>query len=131
MADEVNIWPQFGATSVTDGGATETAVLTTGGINTTPSQPRVLITGIVALTPGTAATAVVVKVRRGAGATGTEVGTLTSQVGTAGAPRVIPYHVEDVPGEVAGQQYSITVTETSASADGTVSVVTCSITTHG
>ena len=130
MADEVNVWPEFSATAVTDGGAVETVVLTTGGIDTTPNQSRVLITGIIAITPGTAATAVVVKVRRGSATTGTEVGTVTSQTGAGGAPRVIPYHVEDAPGEVAGEQYVVTVTETGATANGTVSVATCSITTH-
>ncbi len=131
MTAEVNVWPQYSATAVSDGGAVETAIITTGGIDTTPNQQRVLITGIVALTPGTAATDVVIKVRRGTGVTGVEVGTLTTQVGTAGAPRVIPYHVEDVPGEVAGEVYSVTVAETAATANGTVSVVTCSVTTHG
>lgn len=130
MPDEVSVWPEFSATAVTDGGAVETVVLTTGGIDTTPNQRRVLITGIVAITPGTAATAIVVKVRRGTTTGGTEVGTVESQTGAAGAPRVIPYHVEDSPGEVAGQQYVVTVTETSATADGTVSVVTCSVTSH-
>ena len=130
MGSEVNVWPQYSATAVSDGGATETAILTTGGIDTTPNQGRVLITGIVAITPGTAATDVVIKVRRGTTTAGPQVGTLTSQVGAAGAPRVVPYHVEDNPGEVAGQEYTVTVAETSATSDGTVSVVTCSITTH-
>ena len=130
MSGEVNVWSESRATGVTDGGAVETAVLTTGGIDTTTNESKVLITGIVALTPGTAATAVIIKVRRGTTVAGVEVGTLTSQVGTAGAPRVVPYHVEDVPGEVAGQQYVVTVTETSATANGTVSTVTCTITTH-
>ena len=130
MADEVNVWPESSATAVTDGGAVETVVLTMAGIDTTPNQSRVLITGIVAITPGTAATAVVVKVRRGTTTAGAEIGTVESQTGAGGAPRVIPYHVEDVPGEVAGQEYVVTVTETSATADGTVSVVTSSVTTH-
>ena len=131
MADEINVWPQYSATAVSDGGATETAILTTGGIDTTPQQERVLITGIVSVTPGTAATAIVVKVRRGSGVSGAEVGSTETQTGAAGTSQVVSFHVEDNPGEVEGEQYTITVTETSATAPGTVSVVTCSITTHG
>lgn len=131
MPENVNVFPVASATNVTDGGATETVVLTVPNIDTTNNQGRVLITGIIAITPGTSATAITVKIRRGTTTAGVEVGTADSQTGSATAPRIIPFHVEDQPGEVAGQSYVITVTETSATADGTVSVVTASVVTHG
>ena len=108
------------ATAVTDGGATETVVLTSAGVSTPGPNATVELHGVVNITTGTGGTAVVVNVRRGATASGTEVGTATTDTSTAGDKYTIPFSIEDTPGDVAGLVYSVTVTETGASADGTV-----------
>ena len=108
------------ATSVTDGGATETVVLTIGGVETNDVQRTVYVHGSLVIDPGTAATAVVVKVRRGTTTAGTEVGSTETQTGAAGNKRVIPFDASDTPGEVSGQSYVVTIVETAATADGTV-----------
>lgn len=108
------------ATAVTDGGATEKVILASSAVSTNYGDSKVTLHGVVNLTPGTAATNVVLRVRRGSGTGGTEVGTATTDTATAGDDYTIPFSVVDQPGEVAGQVYSVTVTETTASADGTV-----------
>ena len=130
MADSVSVWPESSVIGVADGGAVETAVLTSVGIFTTAQQPKVLITGMINVVAGTAATQLITKVRRGNSVSGPEIGTLLTDTVVDGDSYVLPLHVEDVPGESAGLQYTLTVTETSATADGSVSVATMSITTH-
>lgn len=108
------------ATAVSDGGATEKVVLTSSPVNTSDLNRQVTLHGVLNITPGTASTNVVVRVRRGSGTSGTEVGSATTDTTTAGDDYTVPFSVSDIPGEVAGLVYSVTVTETSATADGTV-----------
>ena len=123
MSSPISITPPASAATVTDGGATETVVLTIDGVNTTDVQRQVYIHGSLVIDPGTAATAVVVKVRRGTTVAGVEVGSTETQTAAAGLKRVIPFDAEDIPGEVANESYVVTVTETSATADGTLDSV--------
>lgn len=112
--------PTTAATAVTDGGATETVVLTSAAVSTPGSNASVSLHGVVNITVGTAGVAVVVRVRRGTTAAGTLVGTATTDTAVAASKYTIPFDVIDTPGDVAGQSYVVTVTETSASASGTV-----------
>ena len=123
MSSPISITPPASAATVTDGGAAETVVLTIDGVNTTDVQRQVYIHGSLVIDPGTAATAVVVKVRRGTTVAGVEVGSTETQTAAAGLKRVIPFDATDIPGEVADESYVVTVTETSATADGTLDSV--------
>ena len=112
--------PSVTATAVTDGGATEKVVATLANVSTPGPEAEVNLFGHVNITTGTAATAVVVKVRRGTDTSGTEVGTAETDTLAAGNKESIPFNVVDTPGDIAGESYVVTVTETSATADGTV-----------
>ena len=120
MTTPINITPPATAASVTDGGAAETVVLTIDGVDVNDPQSRVYIHGSLVIDPGTASTAIVVKVRRGTTVAGVQVGSTETQTGAAGNKRVIPFDATDIPGAVAGESYVVTVTETSATADGTL-----------
>lgn len=51
---------------------------------------------------------------------GIVVGELFATPAAAGEYVTVPFTVEDQPGDVAGQEYAVTVIETSATAAGTV-----------
>jgi hypothetical protein len=92
----------------------------------------VKISGVVNITAGTSTTAVVLKVRQGAGITGTQVGVNMTHTLAAGASASIPYEVEDTTvTNVQGQQYSVTATQTGGAANGTANIatITCQGTT--
>ena len=115
------------AAAVTLTTTSETAAATSGAADEVrPIANGVLVKGFVNVTAGTATTAVVIKVRRGSGTGGTQVGnTLTHAVAAAG-PNSIPIAAVDMPGPAAGQQapfvgqYTVTVTQTAATGNGTV-----------
>lgn len=111
-------------TAVTDGGAVETAVMTSSAVSTDTANDTVTVWGFVALIAGAAAVAAVVKVRRGTTASGTQIGATETQLVVATDKYVVPFCFSDQPGLANGLQYTVTVTETSASGDGTVSVAT-------
>ena len=111
------------ATAVTDAGATEHVVLTLTGIETPGRNTTVNLIGVLNITVGTNGVAVVVKVRRGTTTSGVEVGTSTTDTGVATDKYTIPIAVTDTLADSAGASYVVTVTETSASADGTVNYV--------
>jgi len=108
------------AASVTDGGQTETAVLASGQVSTPGPNATLVLSGVVNITPGTAATAIVVNIREGNGTTGAVVYTTTDTNVIAATAQTIPFFAEFDPGDVADEVYTVTVAETSASADGTV-----------
>jgi hypothetical protein len=112
------------ATAVTDGGATETVVIVSGAVSTNTVNDTVTVFGMIDITPGTSATAVVVKVYRGATKAGTQIGATETGTLAATAHGAIPFAFSDQPGLVASQQYCVSVTETAAAADGTVNVAT-------
>ena len=114
------------AAAVTTGGATETAVLTTSGNNVDTVQKKVSIIGFLNITPGTSATACVIKIRRNT-VSGTQVGTTESPIDVAATSQTISFGATDTPGESANLVYVVTVTETSAGANGTVNVVQATV----
>lgn len=118
-----HVLPSVTASAVSDGGATETVVLTSRPVNTPGPHATVTLFGVVNLTVGTNGVAAVVRVRRGS-LTGTEIGTATTDTGVATDKYTIPFQVVDTSIDEAGAVYVVTVQETSASADGTVNYVT-------
>lgn len=111
------------ATAVTDGGATETVVLVSNAITTAGPNQTVTLVGEVNITAGTNGVAAVIKIRRGSTTSGTQVGPTLTTTEVATKLYTIPFEITDAPGDVGGLTYCVTVTETSASANGTVNYV--------
>jgi hypothetical protein len=116
----INSFGPVYVTAVTTAGQTEKVIATLTGIAVDSTQKNVNIQGFVNITPGTAAVACIIKVRRGTTTSGTQVGTSENSIAVATDNLTIPYFVNDNPGPSDGATYVLTVTETSASADGTV-----------
>lgn len=108
------------AAAVTITTTTETVAATTLPISTDGANQTVNLDCSGEVTPGTSTTALVIKVRRGTGITGTQVGTTQTLTVTAPNKTGFSVQVADTPGEVAGQQYVVTVTQTGAAANGTI-----------
>lgn len=108
---------------MTDGGATETVVLTSKPVSTQGRNSNVTLIGVLNLTVGTNGVAAVVRVRKGS-VTGAIVGLATTDTGIATDKYTIPILATDSPLDEAGAVYVVTIQETSASADGTVNYVT-------
>lgn len=98
---------------------TELSIATTAGMS--PDNPgRVFrITGAVKITTGVGTTGLIARVRRGSGIAGALVGDATTVTAAAATTYDLAVDVEDSPGEVAGQQYSLTVQQVAATANGT------------
>lgn len=103
---------------------TETSLVTSAPISTQGAR-TITLHGSVIVTPGQGATAVTVRIRRGSGTGGANVITPTAITPTAGGTAGYTFDVDDFPGEVAGQQYTITVQQTGASTNGTAN--TCEL----
>lgn len=97
----------------------ETVAATTPALSPPPNT-TVILRGRVSLTAGTGTTAVTVRLRRGSGATGTSLGAPDAITATAGATGEYEFEATDAIGDVAGQQWSLTVQQTGASANGTI-----------
>lgn len=97
--------------------AVETVVMTLPAI-TVPAQTLVVIEGMYDLTTGATTTAVVVRCRRGAAVGGALVGTAITHTIGAAVSGSIAFQFSDTPGEVSGQQYVITATQTGGTSNG-------------
>lgn len=97
----------------------ETVLATIGGVSTQSADSTVNLEGTVAFVPGTGATSLALRIRRGVDATGTVIGTAVPVPCTAGVTVFADMQVQDVPGEVAGQSYVITVAQAAATGNGT------------
>lgn len=99
---------------------TEKVAATTTPISTDGTNQTVNIDASGEVTTGTGTTSIQIRVRRGTGITGTQVGTTQNITTTAGS--LYPFSVQqgDTPGEVAAQQYVVTVQQVGASANGTI-----------
>lgn len=106
--------------------AAETAVCTVKGITSRGGSGSVSLSGAVDLSIGTAGTAVTLRIRRGDTTAGTAVA--TAGPFTVTATDRYPLQVEglDAPGEIAGQDYTLTVQVTSATAASTVNAASLS-----
>lgn len=100
----------------------ETIAATLSGVSTSGPSQTVRLQGEVRLTTGTNTTAVTLAVRRGSTVSGPVVGEATPvQVqAAAGSTEVLDIEVTDIPGDVASQPYILTVTQTAASANGSI-----------
>lgn len=98
----------------------ETAAITSAGISTPNPGASVTISGMVVMTYGTGTTAVVVRIRRGSGLTGTIIAEADPLTVAAGNTSEQTFWGVDVPGDVASLPYTVTVQQTGASANGTV-----------
>lgn len=98
----------------------ETACATVSGISTDGSGQRIEIRAVLGIQAGTGATAHVLRIRRGTDTTGAVVGETVSSLATAGQAGSASIEVQDTPGDVAGQSYTVTCQAVGASANGTV-----------
>lgn len=100
----------------------ETVVATLAGVSTNQPGQTVALRGKANITLGTGTTAIVTRIRRDS-LTGTVVGEVqTEQIATAAGSTEDHeiYHEESNPGEFSGRTYVMTVSQTGASANGTV-----------
>src|ERR1039458_8994749 len=120
MAEPVFVTDPVEVTAVTTGGTGETVIVTSGSITVATVDRFVTVSGYTNLTPGTSAVAAVIKIRRGTGTGGTQVGTTLTSTTIATKLITIPLMAVDYPGAGAGLVYSVTLVETSAAANGIV-----------
>lgn len=101
----------------------ETIIATIAGVTTPRPGCKVVLFGSTQITIGTNATALTFRWRRGAAITDPLVGEANVvQIDTAaGSSEDHVHSVEDTPGEIAGQTYVLTVQQTAATANATVS----------
>lgn len=101
----------------------ETAVATTVNMFLGNPNQRVLISGHVNVTEGTGGTAFTVRLRQGNGTGGAVVGAAETDSLAAANSETAPFSFEDTGALLlgaAGGQYTITVQQTAATANGTV-----------
>jgi hypothetical protein len=102
--------------------AAETAILVTDAVNA-QTGAQTVVKVYMNVTAGTGATALVVRCRQGNGTTGTQVGPAFTYTLAAGNTASIGLCFRDPSGwleQEGGGQYTITVAETGATANGTV-----------
>lgn len=98
----------------------ETVAATLPGVNTRDRLEPVAVSGVAQVTAGVGTTALTPRVRRGVDATGVLVGEGNPLTVAAGNTLGVPFAAVDVPGEVAGQSYVLTVQQTAATGNGTI-----------
>jgi hypothetical protein len=100
--------------------ATETVILTTPPINEPVDNAQVLLLWFTSITAGTSTTSFQFKIRRGTTITGTVILAGTCFVTVVAAQNYISSGCYfDLPGIVAGQQYSLTIIQGAATVAGT------------
>jgi hypothetical protein len=96
----------------------ETVALVLAGAVSAPVATLIILEAAAAFTTGTATTAVTARIRRGATAAGALIGqAFVVQVGAALATSV-SVQASDVPGDIAGQSYCLTLQQTAATGNG-------------
>jgi hypothetical protein len=100
--------------------ANETAILTTPPINEPIDNAQVVLLWFASIFAGTSVTSHVFRIRRGVGVLGTviQVGVWTDTLAATNTKNSSGWYF-DFPGVVAGQQYTLTVVQTAATAAGT------------
>lgn len=102
----------------------ETVAQVTPPVSNRGPSDQIAISGTMEFTTGASTTSIQVKCRRGNGVAGTQVGPTLNLPAGAAVPIEVGFDFLDSPGEVAGQIYSITVTQVAATGNGTVNHVT-------
>lgn len=110
--------------------AVETALINTpvlqaalpGAFGEIPAAPQpVKVSGVINITAGTTVSAIVIRVRQGAGVGGAVVGAAMTHTLAAAASASIAFAVEDVTGAIqAGTAYTVTVVQTAGTGASTV-----------
>lgn len=110
--------------------STETIVVSTGSVSLGEGSTGqgVLVSGVINLTTGTSTTGIVITIRAGTHLTGTIIGNQLTITAAAATNYSIPFEVID-PTLTGSVSYSVTVTQTGASANGTVNQGNITITT--
>jgi hypothetical protein len=106
----------------------ETAAVTSDPFTPSTDGAKVIISGVINITTGTAVTGVVIRVRRGVGTAGALVGETEPHNLGASLTDDVSYSVTDFPGAVAGQQYTATVVQTAATGNGTINNASINVT---
>lgn len=106
----------------------ETAVLTIGPISDRGPSDTIEIAGQIIVTAGGGTTAVQMRVRRGQGVSGTQVGVTAPTPLSAATQGVATFQVTDTPGEVGGQYYTVTCQQVSATGNGSTAYATAEVT---
>jgi len=99
---------------------TELAVGTSPGLSSDYPGRTFRITAALKVTTGLGATGLIIRVRRGSGTGGALVGDATTVTAAASTTYDVAHEVEDSPGDVAGQQYTVTVQQVGATGNGTM-----------
>lgn len=100
--------------------SSENVICTTPPLNIPLDFATVLLFWYLTMTSGTGTTNITPLIRRGTGITGTIINGNTNDNTTAGNTTRRSGVYFDTPGAVAGQQYSLTMTQIGASANGTI-----------
>lgn len=103
--------------------AVETVVATSPAVSTSGPGANVRLICDMVVTPGTSTTALVIKVERGTVAGGTQVGATKTVTCVAATPIGVHIDVNDIIGEVAGQQWVVTILQTAGAANGSSAAV--------
>lgn len=108
-------------------GGTEIVVATVTAPTMQSPDGAILLEGQVNITPGVAATAATLRIRRGNGITGTQVGADASQPASSAVAVSVGSQVVDTPGsEQASQTYSLCLLVTGGTAAVTVGLASLS-----
>jgi hypothetical protein len=105
---------------VADGGAVETVVLVSNPISTPGREATIGLHGLLLIITGASATQLQIRIRRGSTTAGQLVEALFEPNVAASTEYLLSFDVSDKPGDVAGQEYCVTVTETGATTNGQV-----------
>lgn len=100
--------------------AGETVVVIAPPLNLSLALAQVLIFAYVLVSAGATATAIVCLLRRGTTTAGTQVNRTGSITVTPGGGNIWAFTYTDSPGDVAGQQYCLTMAQTGASGNATI-----------
>lgn len=98
----------------------ETDTVEVTGITTGRPGKRIRIRGWAQVTAGVGATALTPRIRSGQGVGGALIGEGNPLTIAAGQTQTVVIETEDVPGDVAGQAYTMTMQQTAATGNGTV-----------
>lgn len=108
-------------------GGTEIVVATVTAPTMQSADGSILLEGQVNITPGVSATAATLRIRRGNGITGTQVGADASQPASSAVAVSVGSQVVDTPGsEQASQTYSLCLLVTGGTAAVTVALASLS-----
>lgn len=98
----------------------ETVVAISPPLNIPIANAQILLFGYVLFSAGTGTSFMNCKVRRGITTAGQQVNQTGSINVTVAGGNIWTFTYADTPGEIAGQQYCMTLSQTAASANGTV-----------